>query len=234
MRTSCLSTRASLSTSHARRKVDGGREALTAKPAGSLAITSERSSHVVSGQSKILSCIVRNIIKQVSPFLFSPEKPISPKAVKGLDVPQLTKNYYNVVSCFRHVNRFQKGHGKDFLLLIWMHYLFRRWCKTSWSMRESLSKNCRRYWAATCALFRPATSKRTTPTLPWHPGAFDIKADWHFGELGRSIKTHLHNDSSVGSLCRLSSADCSCLNGNLEDILSFQQGLCLALEECSK
>ncbi len=108
MRTSCLSTRASLSTSHARRKVDGGREALTAKPAGSLAITSERSSHVVSGQSKILSCIVRNIIKQVSPFLFSPEKPISPKAVKGLDVPQLTKNYYNVVSTFRRVNRFQK------------------------------------------------------------------------------------------------------------------------------
>uniref|UniRef100_A0A673L4S1 DH domain-containing protein n=1 Tax=Sinocyclocheilus rhinocerous TaxID=307959 RepID=A0A673L4S1_9TELE len=33
---------------------------------------------------------------------------------------------------------------------------------------------------------------------------------------------------------KLSSADCSSLNGNLEDILSFQQGLCLALEECSK
>lgn len=36
------------------------------------------------------------------PFLFSSlsslEKPISPKAVKGFDVPQLTKNYYNVVS----------------------------------------------------------------------------------------------------------------------------------------
>ncbi|KTF84458.1 hypothetical protein cypCar_00024373 [Cyprinus carpio] len=32
---------------------------------------------------------------------------------------------------------------------------------------------------------------------------------------------------------KLSSADCSSLNGNLEDILSFQQGLCLALEECS-
>uniref|UniRef100_A0A673K2J0 Rac/Cdc42 guanine nucleotide exchange factor (GEF) 6 n=1 Tax=Sinocyclocheilus rhinocerous TaxID=307959 RepID=A0A673K2J0_9TELE len=48
------------------------------------------------------------------------------------------------------------------------------------------------------------------------------------------MKTHVHNDSSVDSLCRLSSADCSSLNGNLEDILSFQQGLCLALEECSK
>ncbi len=69
MRTSCLSTRASLSTSHARRKVDGGREALTAKPDGSLAITSERSSHVVSGQSKILSCIVRNN-KTGFPFSF--------------------------------------------------------------------------------------------------------------------------------------------------------------------
>lgn len=31
-------------------------------------------------------------------LFFSAEKPISPKAVKGFDVPQLTKNYYSVVS----------------------------------------------------------------------------------------------------------------------------------------
>lgn len=119
MRTSSLSTRASWSMSHARRKVDGGREPLTAKPAGSLAIMSERSSHVVSGQSKIFSYTFcpseHNQIKR-SPFFFypPPEKPISPKAIKGLDVPQLTKNYYNVVSSFKHVSRFQKGHGKEF------------------------------------------------------------------------------------------------------------------------
>uniref|UniRef100_A0A672PL23 Rho guanine nucleotide exchange factor 6-like n=1 Tax=Sinocyclocheilus grahami TaxID=75366 RepID=A0A672PL23_SINGR len=34
-----------------------------------------------------------NYVREVKPC----EKPISPKAVKGLDVPQLTKNYYNVV-----------------------------------------------------------------------------------------------------------------------------------------
>ncbi|KAM6953423.1 rho guanine nucleotide exchange factor 6 [Aplochiton taeniatus] len=33
---------------------------------------------------------------------------------------------------------------------------------------------------------------------------------------------------------RLSIADSSCLCGNLEDILTFQQGLCVALEECTK
>uniref|UniRef100_A0A8C2CFH2 Rac/Cdc42 guanine nucleotide exchange factor (GEF) 6 n=1 Tax=Cyprinus carpio TaxID=7962 RepID=A0A8C2CFH2_CYPCA len=34
-----------------------------------------------------------NYVREVKPC----EKPISPKAIKGLDVPQLTKNYYNVV-----------------------------------------------------------------------------------------------------------------------------------------
>lgn len=106
--------------SHARRKVDGGREPLMAKPAGSLATMSERSSHVVSGQSKIFSYILAllefvlaSIIEQNTDvlikvsFYFSPEKPISPKSVKGFDVPQLTKNYYNVVSSFKHTNKCQ-------------------------------------------------------------------------------------------------------------------------------
>ncbi len=72
---------------HVTRQEEGGwwEGSFNGKTGWFLAITSERSSHVVSAQSKILSCIVRNIIKQVSPFLFSPEKPISPKAVKGLD-----------------------------------------------------------------------------------------------------------------------------------------------------
>lgn len=33
---------------------------------------------------------------------------------------------------------------------------------------------------------------------------------------------------------RLSAADCNTLCGKLEEILTFQQGLCVALEECTK
>uniref|UniRef100_A0A672PKM7 Rho guanine nucleotide exchange factor 6-like n=1 Tax=Sinocyclocheilus grahami TaxID=75366 RepID=A0A672PKM7_SINGR len=43
-----------------------------------------------------------NYVREVKPC----EKPISPKAVKGLDVPQLTKNYYNVV---KDILSFQQG-----------------------------------------------------------------------------------------------------------------------------
>lgn len=35
-------------------------------------------------------------------------------------------------------------------------------------------------------------------------------------------------------LFRLSSSDSGTLCGNLEEILTFQQGLCVALEECTK
>ncbi|XP_016101193.1 rho guanine nucleotide exchange factor 6 [Sinocyclocheilus grahami] len=96
-----------------------------------------------------------NYVREVKPC----EKPISPKAVKGLDVPQLTKNYYNVVvqDILEHEREFVKE-----LQMVLGCYL------------------------------RPLQASD-----------------------------------------KLSSADCSSLNGNLEDILSFQQGLCLALEECS-
>lgn len=33
---------------------------------------------------------------------------------------------------------------------------------------------------------------------------------------------------------RLSASDCTTLCGKLEEILTFQQGLCVALEECTK
>uniref|UniRef100_A0A671LXZ2 Rho guanine nucleotide exchange factor 6-like n=1 Tax=Sinocyclocheilus anshuiensis TaxID=1608454 RepID=A0A671LXZ2_9TELE len=97
-----------------------------------------------------------NYVREVKPC----EKPISPKAVKGLDVPQLTKNYYNVVvqDILEHEREFVKE-----LQMVLGCYL------------------------------RPLQASN-----------------------------------------KLSSADCSSLNGNLENILSFQQGLCLALEECSK
>ncbi|KTF79888.1 hypothetical protein cypCar_00018154 [Cyprinus carpio] len=96
-----------------------------------------------------------NYVREVKPC----EKPISPKTVKGLDVPQLTKNYYNVVvqDILEHEREFVK-------------------------------------------------------------------------ELQTVLGCYLR---PLQASDKLSSADCSSLNGNLEDILSFQQGLCLALEECS-
>ena len=36
------------------------------------------------------------------------------------------------------------------------------------------------------------------------------------------------------SVFRLSNADSTTLCGNLEEILTFQQGLCVALEDCTK
>ncbi|XP_059377441.1 rho guanine nucleotide exchange factor 6-like [Carassius carassius] len=97
-----------------------------------------------------------NYVREVKPC----EKPISLKAIKGLDVPQLTKNYYNVVvqDILEHEREFVK-------------------------------------------------------------------------ELQTVLGCYLR---PLQTSDKLSSADCSSLNGNLEDILSFQQGLCLALEECSK
>lgn len=47
------------------------------------------------------------------------------------------------------------------------------------------------------------------------------------------------NKSSSPLMCdiwnfRLSASDCITLCGKLEEILTFQQGLCVALEECTK
>ncbi|XP_051506183.1 rho guanine nucleotide exchange factor 6 isoform X2 [Myxocyprinus asiaticus] len=97
-----------------------------------------------------------NYVREVKPC----EKPISPKAIKGFDVPQLTKNYYSVVvqDILEHEREFVK-------------------------------------------------------------------------ELQTVLGCYLR---PLQTSDKLSSADCSSLSGNLEDILSFQQGLCLALEECSK
>ncbi|XP_051514730.1 rho guanine nucleotide exchange factor 6-like isoform X2 [Myxocyprinus asiaticus] len=97
-----------------------------------------------------------NYVREVKPC----EKPISPKALKGFVVPQLTKNYYSVVvqDILEHEREFVK------------------------EMQMVLG----------CYLRPLQTSDK------------------------------------------LSNADFSSLNGNLEDILSFQQGLCLALEECTK
>ncbi|XP_076877314.1 rho guanine nucleotide exchange factor 6 isoform X2 [Brachyhypopomus gauderio] len=97
-----------------------------------------------------------NYVREVKPC----EKPISPKAVKGFDVPQLTKNYYNVVvhDILEHEREFVK------------------------ELQNVL----------TCYL-RPLQASD-----------------------------------------KLSNADSSCLCGNLEEILVFQQGLCVALEECTK
>ncbi|KAI4897305.1 hypothetical protein NFI96_024669, partial [Prochilodus magdalenae] len=97
-----------------------------------------------------------NYVREVKPC----DKPISPKAVKGFDVPQLTKNYYNVVvqDILEHEREFVK------------------------ELQSVL----------TCYL-RPLQASD-----------------------------------------KLSSADSSSLCGNLEEILTFQQGLCVALEECTK
>ncbi|XP_066505021.1 rho guanine nucleotide exchange factor 6 isoform X2 [Hoplias malabaricus] len=97
-----------------------------------------------------------NYVREVKPC----EKPVSPKAVKGFDVPQLTKNYYSVVvqDILEHEREFVK-------------------------------------------------------------------------ELQTVLSCYLR---PLQASDKLSSIDSSSLCGNLEDILTFQQGLCVALEECAK
>ncbi|XP_030650273.1 rho guanine nucleotide exchange factor 6 isoform X2 [Chanos chanos] len=97
-----------------------------------------------------------NYVREVKPC----DKPISPKAVKGFDVPQLTKNYYSVVvqDVLEHEREFVK-------------------------------------------------------------------------ELQTVLTTYLR---PLQASDKLSSTDSATLIANLEDILTFQQGLCVALEECTK
>ncbi|XP_053486807.1 rho guanine nucleotide exchange factor 6 isoform X1 [Ictalurus furcatus] len=97
-----------------------------------------------------------NYVREVKPC----EKPISPKAVKGFDVPQLTKNYYSVV--VQDILEHEREFVKDLQTVL------------------------------TCYL-RPLQGSD-----------------------------------------KVSSAESSSLCGNLEEILTFQQGLCATLEECSK
>uniref|UniRef100_A0A8C9VEM7 Rac/Cdc42 guanine nucleotide exchange factor 6 n=1 Tax=Scleropages formosus TaxID=113540 RepID=A0A8C9VEM7_SCLFO len=98
-----------------------------------------------------------NYVREVKPS----EKPLSPKGVKGFEVPQLTKSYYSVVNSLVSPSE-------------------------------------------------PGSVTETTSFLFW-----------------------LTSDPCLLSP-RLSSTDGGHLVGNLEDILTFQQGLCVALEECAK
>ncbi|XP_031442624.1 rho guanine nucleotide exchange factor 6 [Clupea harengus] len=97
-----------------------------------------------------------NYVREIKPC----EKPVSPKTIKGFDVPQLTKNYYSVVvqDILEHEREFVK-------------------------------------------------------------------------ELQTVLSCYLR---TLQASDKLSSADSATLIGNLEDILTFQQGLCVALEECAK
>ncbi|XP_061090304.1 rho guanine nucleotide exchange factor 6-like isoform X1 [Conger conger] len=97
-----------------------------------------------------------NYVREVKPS----EKPMSPRGLKGFELPQLTKNYYGVV--VQDILEFEREFVKELQTLL------------------------------SCYL-RPLQASD-----------------------------------------RLSSADSTSLMGNLEDILTFQQGLCVALEECAK
>ncbi|XP_066571275.1 rho guanine nucleotide exchange factor 6 isoform X2 [Amia ocellicauda] len=97
-----------------------------------------------------------NYVREIKPS----DKPVSPKAVKEFDMPQLTKNYYSVVV-------------------------------------QDILDNEREFAKELQAL------------------------------LGCYLRPLQSSD-------KLSAADSMCLVGNLEEILTFQQGLCVALEECTK
>lgn len=92
--------------------------------------------------------------------------------MKGFDVPQLTKNYYNVVSFLRSTNvclyRRVLWHGEGRPYVCDIYGLSFRWYKTSLSMSESLWRSCSQCWPATCALYRPATSKQKICYLHIH------------------------------------------------------------------
>uniref|UniRef100_A0AAY4CQI6 Rac/Cdc42 guanine nucleotide exchange factor (GEF) 6 n=1 Tax=Denticeps clupeoides TaxID=299321 RepID=A0AAY4CQI6_9TELE len=97
-----------------------------------------------------------NYVREVKPC----DKPISPKAIKGFDVPQLTKNYYSVVV------QDILDHEREFI---------------------------KELQAVLSCYLRPLQASD-----------------------------------------KLSAADSASLIGNLEEILTFQQGLCVTLEECTK
>ncbi|XP_018410550.1 PREDICTED: rho guanine nucleotide exchange factor 6 isoform X2 [Nanorana parkeri] len=97
-----------------------------------------------------------NYVKELKPN----DKPLSPKALKGSDSPQLTKNYYTVV--LQNILETERSYAKELQLL---------------------------------------------------------------------ISTYLR---PLQSYDKLSAADITLLLGNFEEIYTFQQTLCQALEECAK
>uniref|UniRef100_A0A8D0ABK9 Osteoclast-stimulating factor 1 n=1 Tax=Sander lucioperca TaxID=283035 RepID=A0A8D0ABK9_SANLU len=78
----------------------------------------------------------------------------------------------------------------------------------------------------------------------WWEGTLNGKTGWFpsnyvreikpCGELGHIIRTVLSPLMLNVCIFRLSSADSATLCGNLEEILTFQQALCVALEDCTK
>lgn len=124
-------------------------------------------------------------------------------------------------------------------------FAFCRWCRTSWNMSGSSSKSYRRCWVVICEPCRPVTSKCNDRTIELDALKMSVKmiilCTFFFFFLKRlinhiTILIPVYAQKTKNNLClfRLSSSDSGTLCGNLEEILTFQQGLCVALEECTK
>ncbi|XP_044301172.1 rho guanine nucleotide exchange factor 6 isoform X2 [Varanus komodoensis] len=115
-RMSCQSTRATSFTSLAWRKGAGGRGPSTGRRDGSPATTSEKSSLLVG------------------------DKPLSPKALKGAESPQLTKNYYTVV--LQNILEMERDYAKELQSLLGMYLrLLQSYDKLSTTDKASLLGN---------------------------------------------------------------------------------------------
>lgn len=111
--------------------------------------------------------------------------------------------------------------------------VLRRSCRTSWRQRASSPGSCRACWPPTCALFTPQTGvaaslcvaqTRTSNILCKH--------------VRRAREASDDDDVAVSSSSRpsrsLSPADIGHIQGNLEEISTFQQLLVQSLEEHTK
>lgn len=95
-----------------------------------------------------------------------------------------------------------------------------RSCRTSWKPRASSPGSCRACWAPTCALFTPQTGGA-------HINIEHTCAVYVLGVCRAVIKLRFPWSS-------LSPGDISHIQGNLEEISTFQQLLVQSLEEHTK
>lgn len=114
--------------------------------------------------------------------------------------------------------------------------VLRRSCRTSWRQRASSPGSCRACWPPTCALFTPQTGVAASLCVALRRLAHPIYCANTYVELAKASDDD--DDVAFSSSSRpsrsLSPADIGHIQGNLEEISTFQQLLVQSLEEHTK
>lgn len=124
-------------------------------------------------------------------------------------------------------------------MCVFVGHVSARSSKTSWKQRVNIRGSCRVSWARTCAHFTPQTGRVIHTLACMLQYNLSEYKNTHVYVTRTDAAYHVHTGlyiifiSLVSSplFCRLSSVDISHIQGNLEEISTFQQMLVQSLEE---